>query len=135
MMSIGEERQRICLHSRLLHCLKQFTEARGELSVNKSWLDREPHLVELQPDQFSTPAALSEQIDKNLAEIQRMVEDQVNQDTSLGETEWFSIVDGTQSMLFESQRPKLDAASLPLANLRGAELAGASASTDERPYD
>ena len=102
---------------------REITEANEQLSVNKSWLDREPHLVELQPDMFSSSVEFSERIDKNLCEIQRMVEDQ---GAGLGESEWFSWVDGTLAIFVESQRPKLDAASLPLANLRGAKLAGAS---------
>lgn len=94
-------------------------------------LEREPHLLELQPEKFlvSQPGLL-EQIDKNLKKIEDLIETCT---TALNSERWIDeIVRPNDEVkdLDSSSGPTLDGACLAFANLPGVKLAGASAFAD-----
>lgn len=101
-----------------------------QVGVDKSWLEREPHALELQPETFAArePEILEQQLEQSLKLLEKFIETKQSRDAS-AEFEWYETLNQMNSIIDRTQRPSLDAASLALAKLPGAKLAGASGLT------
>eukprot|EP00913_Durusdinium_trenchii_P004344 g4027.t1 len=97
------------------------------VGVDKSWLERELHALELQPETFAArePEILEQQLEQSLKLLEKFIETKQSRDAS-AEFEWYETLNQMNSIIDRTQRPSLDAASLALAKLPGAKLAGAS---------
>eukprot|EP00439_Symbiodinium_sp_Y106_P055681 s4552_g7.t1 len=95
-------------------------------SVEETWLERQPHLLEVNPEQFqvSDPDGVSKLLEETWTKLYNIVE---RRGFANDEEAWWQILnDISPTLVNQPWRQQLDAASLALADLEKAQLAGSS---------